>query len=293
MSGKLIDLRRRIKSINDTQKTTRAMKTVSAVKLRKATAELKNSRPYLTKVVHLLSQLKKKVALETFPFCQERSGGTCAVVAVSSDKGLCGAFNSHLIKRAEEHCQSLKEQGEDVLLVTVGNKVFQHFQKREEYPIKETEQKMMARLQYADALKLSEYLQDIYLNGEIKTVEFVYTAFVSTASQSLSIKTLFPLKLEFEQSEEEDEADKEYIFEPAPEEIFRTYLSRYIHSLVYRTLLESSASEHAARMIAMDMATNNAGDMIQSLTLTMNKLRQASITKELLEIITATEAMKG
>jgi F-type H+-transporting ATPase subunit gamma len=293
MSGKLIDLRRRIKSINDTQKTTRAMKTVSAVKLRKATAELKNSRPYLTKVEHLLSQLKKEVAVENFPFCQERSGGTYVVVAVSSDKGLCGAFNSHLIKRADEHCRSLKEQGEEVCLVTVGNKVSQYFQKSEEFPIKRAEQKTMAKLQYADAIKLSEYLQDIFLSEEIKTVELVYTAFISTASQNLSIKTLFPLKLELEQPGKEAEADREYIFEPAPEEIFRTYLSRYIHSLVYRTLLESSASEHAARMIAMDLATRNAGEMIRSLTLTMNKLRQASITKELLEIITATEALKG
>lgn len=288
MSGKLIDLRRRIKSIGDTQKTTRAMKTVSAVKLRKATAELNQSGPYLAKVNQLLSRVGKGLDMASFPFLQTRTEGEYILVAVSSDKGLCGAFNSHMIKAAEERYLKLKEEGENVSLITIGNKIYNFFAKKG-YPIKKCEQKMMARLQQADAVGLSKYLQTIYLNEDIKTVEFVHTKFISTSRQELTRQRLFPLQIEWA----EEETDKEYIFEPSPQEIFRTFLSRYIDSQVYRLLLESLASEHTARMVAMDQATRNAGDMIRSLTLTMNKLRQASITKELLEIITATEALKG
>lgn len=297
MSGNLIDLRRRIKSVKNTRKITQAMKTVSAAKLRRSLSELNRNRPLLAKIESLLSRVGREVKMESHPFLKKREKGEWVIVAVSSDKGLCGAFNSHVVKRTEDYYHRLAEQGESISLVTVGNKIHRHLKKRQ-YPIKKHYPSMMARLKYEDARQLSVFLREIYENEDIKRVEFVYTEFISSAKQELGLKALFPLKDQWagaEQGEGEGEKHRqelEYIFEPSAEEIFKKLLPQYINTLVYRLLLESSASEHAARMIAMDLATRNAGDMIRWLTLTMNKLRQASITKELLEIITATEALK-
>lgn len=293
MSGNLIDLRRRIKSVKNTQKITRAMKTVSAAKLRRSTTDLNRNRPVVERLWELLVKTAKKQEASKSELTMERKEGDYLIVVLGSDKGLCGAFNSHIYKKAENRFKELKEKGEEVLLITIGNKVYKYFNKRE-YPIKKNYESMMKRVQYMDSIQLSEYLQKIFTEENIKKVEFIYTEFQSASRQSVNVKQLFPLEENWEEGENNGNIDDEveYIFEPSAEEIFKKVLPKFIDLLVYRLLLESEASENAARMIAMELATNNADEMIRGLTLVLNKLRQASITKELLEIITATEALK-
>lgn len=288
MSGDLIDLRRRIVSVKNTQKITKAMKTVSAVKLRKSVLEINSSAPILNKLEYLISLVSKSSESFRNPLVKKRDSGDIIIVAVSSDKGLCGSFNSNIIKSAETFYNERSALGEDPQFVTVGKKASLYFEKRN-FNIKKQFPDLMSKLKYQDAKEVSSYLQEIFLNEKIKEIKFIYTSFLSSSNQKVSEKLLFPVT--FEPREGDPAEDVEYIFEPDPQEIFDSLLPKYINSTVFYTLLESSASEYAARMVAMELATQNASEMISSLTLTMNKLRQASITNELLEIITATEAL--
>ncbi len=299
MALNLIDLRRRIKAVKDTQKTTQAMKTVSAVKMRRSINELHRVRPIMEKTESLLKQTAQASGKEvkSHPFLKEKETGYTVIVAISADKGLCGAFNSHLLEKVEHHYhEQLDQEGDNLLLITVGNKAFKHFKKKK-YPIKKAYQSVISRLKYHHALDLSKYLQEIYLNPdeEIKRVEFVFTRYISASKHETASRQLFPIPFTWEEKKGSpgDKEDIEYIFEPSAPGIFAALLPRYIDTLVYQTLLQSTASEHAARMAAMELATQNADEMIHDLTLTLNKLRQASITGELLEIITATEALKN
>jgi len=244
----------------------------------------------MTQVEQLLTKVSQELKVEKFPFLEKREEGEHVLVVISSDKGLCGAFNSHVIKKSEEYYKEIKDQGSIPVLVTVGNRISKYFQKRD-CVIKKSFPDLMSQLSYENSLEFSKFLQDIFLNENIKVIEFVYTAFESASRQQIKIEPVFPLKSEWEKIEAEEE-EVEYIFEPTVEDIFTFLLPKYLNSLLYRLLRSSEASEHAARMIAMDMATRNSDDMIKNLTLIMNKVRQASITKELLEIITATEALR-
>ncbi len=290
MAENLIDLKRRINSVKNTQKITRAMKTVAAAKLRKNVKKLNRTEGFMRKIEYLLNRVGKKLDYKDFPLFKEKEEGKVVIVALSSDKGLCGAFNSHTIKEVEDYYKHLEEEKEEVLFITSGNKIYRNLNKKG-FIIEKDYKSIMSDLKFSDSVQLSEYLQEIYLNRDIKRVEFVYTEFISSSKQETTVKQILPLKIE-NREDEMEELEIKYIFEPSSQEIFEYILPKYVNSLVYRILLGSIASEHAARMIAMDIATRNANDMIKSLTLTMNKLRQASITKELLEIITATEALK-
>ena len=290
MAENLIDLKRRINSVKNTQKITRAMKTVAAAKLRKNVKKLNRTEGFMRKIEYLLNRVGKKLDYKNFPLFKEKEEGKVVIVALSSDKGLCGAFNSHTIKEVEDYYKHLEEEKEEVLFITSGNKIYRNLNKKG-FIIEKDYKSIMSDLKFSDSVQLSEYLQEIYLNRDIKRVEFVYTEFISSSKQETTVKQILPLKIE-NREDEMEELEIKYIFEPSSQEIFEYILPKYVNSLVYRILLGSIASEHTARMIAMDIATRNANDMIKSLTLTMNKLRQASITKELLEIITATEALK-
>ena len=289
MSGNLIDLRRRISSVKNTQKITKAMKTVSAVKLRKSVMEINRSSPILEKLEYLINQVEKSAEFRKSPLMQTRGSGETVIVAISADKGLCGSFNSNLAKEAEVCYQKIIEDGGKPSFITVGKKVNNYLSKKE-FNIRKNFPDFMIKLKFSDSKDLTDYLKDIFLEEEIKEIKFVFTGFKSSSKQEISERTLFPIVIE--QGEEEGE-EVEYIFEPEPAEILSLLIPRFINSIVFQTMLESSASEHAARMAAMELATQNASEMIYSLTLTMNKLRQASITNELLEIITATEALSN
>ncbi len=288
MAENLIDLRRRITSVKNTQKITRAMKTVSAVKLRKSLMELKKSGPMMDKIEYLLGKVGVIDGKVLSPFLENREEGKTIVVSLSADKGLCGAFNSNVISKAEKYIKKLEEDGEQVSLITAGKKSFKYYNKKNREIMKDYSD-FMSDITYKSSLDFSKFLQDVFLKDKIKKIDIVYYDFISTSRQEVIIKQLFPIKTNWDN--EEDDVEVEYIFEPAPEEIFAALLPKYINSVIYRILMGNIASEHSSRMIAMDLATRNASDMIKSLTLTMNKIRQAAITKELLEIITATEAL--
>ncbi len=303
MAGNLIELRRRIKAVKNTQKTFRAMKTVSAAKMRRSVMELNKVKPVMEKIESLIRRVASAVDVESHPLLKEREKGKTVIVSISADRGLCGAFNSHLIAKTETYYrENLNKSGDNLSLITIGNKICNHF-KRRDIPVKKEYRKVMSRLKHHHAMDLSEYLRDIYLDPEenIKKIEFIFTEYISATKQELTVRQLFPIKGRWgkgpgESGEEgafvkDIEDDIEYIFEPSEAEIFKYLLPRYINSLVQQILFQSAASEHGARMKAMELASQNADEMISTLTLTMNKLRQASITKELLEIITATEAL--
>lgn len=294
MAGNLIFLRRRIKSVKNTQKLTKAMKTVAAAKLRRSTSELKRSRPYRAKIAQLLREAGKKTALRAQPLLRADGRGAAVLVVVASDKGLCGAFNSHVLKQAEARYRELAAAGREVFLVTVGTKAGRYFSKRGMEP-KKKYNGMISRLQFADAVALAAELQELFLNGGAGSVEFAFSEFVTASKQQFVIRPLLPAALDAGEPAELERAPAaervDYIFEPGADAIFQALLPRFITAMVYQFLLQSMAAEQLARMVAMDLATRNASDMIRQLTQLLNKMRQAAITKELLEIITATEAM--
>jgi len=287
MSGNLIDLRRRITSVKNTQKITKAMKTVSAVKLRKSVMEINRSRPVLEKLEYLINQVGKSAEFRKSPLMQTRDSGETIIIAISADKGLCGSFNSNLAKEAEISYRKIIEDGGNPSFITVGKKIYNHLFKKG-LNIRKNFPDFMIKLKFSDSKDLTDYLKEIFLEENIKDIKFVFTGYKSSSKQEISERTLFPISIE-----KGEEEEVEYIFEPEPAEILGLLIPRFINSIVFHTMLESSASEHAARMAAMELATQNASEMINNLTLTMNKLRQASITNELLEIITATEALSN
>jgi F-type H+-transporting ATPase subunit gamma len=214
------------------------------------------------------------------------------LVVVAGDKGLCGAFNSHVLNQGEAYYRELAASGKAVSLVTIGTKAGRYFSKRKIEPLR-SYNGLISRLKFADAERLSAELQELFLNGGIQSVEFAFSEFVSASKQRFSLRRLFPVKIELPAvAETEAGAHKAgIIFEPGADAIFQALLPRFVQSVVYQVLLQSMAAEQVARMMAMDLATRNASDMIRHLTLQLNKMRQAAITKELLEIITATEAL--
>ena len=295
MAGNLIFLRRRIKSVKNTQKLTKAMKTVAAAKLRRATTELKRSRAYREKIADLLREASGKATLAALagqPLLTGNERGAVLLVVVASDKGLCGAFNSHVLKQGEARYRELAAAGREVFLVTIGTKASRYFSKRGTEP-KKSYNGMISRLQFADVVRLAAELQELFVSAGMNRVEFAFSEFVSASKQQFSLRRLFPVELELP-AVLETEAGVEkvgYIFEPGADALFRALLPRFVQAAVYQILLQSMAAEQVARMVAMDLATRNASDMIRDLTLLLNKMRQAAITKELLEIITATEAL--
>ncbi len=290
MAGNLIELRRRIRSVRNTQKLTKAMKTVSAAKLRRASGDLKKSGPYADKLAGLLAALAPR--LETaHPLIAPRPPGKRLLVVVAADKGLCGAFNSRLLKRAEERLQELAGRGEgDVRLVAVGTKAWRYFAKRHPARIDRHYAGVMGRLTFADARGLADDLLAAWRGETLHAIEFVFTEYLSASRQAVTVQPLLPAAPDVAPGAAAPDAD--LILEPSAAAMVEALLPLWLRARVYRFLLHSVAAEQGARMVAMDLATRNASDMIRSLTLTMNKLRQASITKELLEIMTATEALK-
>ncbi|HDP95013.1 MAG TPA: ATP synthase F1 subunit gamma [Candidatus Aminicenantes bacterium] len=294
MSANLIELRRRIRSIRNTRKITRAMKTISAAKLRKSVVEINKARPYLKRVEELLRRLHREVDPQRFPLLQVREEGDRVLVVLTGDKGLCGAFNSHIMRRMSEFLEESRREDQAVRLVTLGNRGHAHCIRRD-IAVERNFPGIMAHTSHDDAGQVTEFLSELFLEHQVRDISFLYTEFASASRQEVTLKTVFPILYRADENEdaEEKEKERETIYEPSAEAVFAAILPRFLRSRIFQLLMESQASEHAARMMAMDLASRNAGDMIQSLTLILNKARQASITNELLEIITATEALKN
>jgi F-type H+-transporting ATPase subunit gamma len=281
----LIDLRRRIRSVRSTQQITKAMKMVSAARLRRAQERMYASRPYAAKLLEVLTSLASRANPENHPLLQEKGDKNIELIVITADKGLAGAFNSNLIKAA---LQFLSERGNYELgLQLIGRKGIDYFRKRK-YKISQRYMNIFRNVQYENAKEIADRVTEAYLEGDLDAIYIIYNEFKSALTQRIVIRRLLPLE-KLPVKEEAPELD--YIYEPDPKTIFDRLLPRYLEFQIFQALLESSAGEHAARMAAMDAATKNAKDMIESLTLKMNKIRQAAITKEIIEVVSGAEGL--
>ena len=287
----LRDIRRRIRSVESTQKITRAMKLVAAAKLRRAQERIVSARPYAVKMAELLSSLVRRAEGEAHPLLVRRPAARKRLVIITADKGLCGAFNSNILRAS---LAFLREQGETrVTLVVVGKKA-RDFYRRRQYEIKSEMLGFFDRLAYSHAQELAGGLMQEYLSGEVDEVHLIYNEFRSVAVQRVKREQLLPIE-SAESAEGQGGAEiaaGDYIYEPSPEAILAALLPRHVTTQVYRALMESVAGEYGARMTAMEAATKNAKEMISVLSIQYNKARQERITKELLDIVGGAEALR-
>lgn len=284
----LRDIKRRINSVKSTAKITRAMKMVSAAKLRRAQEGMFALRPYSNKTKEVLASLSKAGGEETHPLLQVRPRKTIEVLVLTSDKGLCGAFNTNVLKTAAAHINHLKGQGFNVSISIIGKKARDYFRRRN-IRMRHEWIGLSGRITFTSAQDVARNLMDNYINETFDEAYLVYNEFKSVVSQRIVNTRLLPLG---EIEAEGDHETRDFIFEPSEAEIFSRLLPKSLEILVFRAMLESQASEEAARMTAMENATKNAEDMIDRLTLEYNKARQATITKELMDIVGGAEALK-
>src|ERR1051326_7005456 len=281
----LLDIRRRIRSVKNTQQLTKAMKTVSAAKLRRAQERVFSARPYAEQLKRVLGNLTSRVEDVSHPLLEIRAEQRILFLIVTADRGLCGAFNSNINRTALTFIQEHKQQ--DLHLLTIGRKGRDFFRRRAA-PIRSEFVNIFARLDYGHAKEISETVIQAYTDAEVDAVYIVYNEFKSVIQQRVVVEKLLPLS---RGELKETEPQPDYIFEQPPQEIFNRLLPRYVEIQIYRSLLESAASEHGARMASMDTASRNAGDMIDMLTLNMNRIRQAAITREIIEVVSGAGAL--
>jgi F-type H+-transporting ATPase subunit gamma len=288
----LRDIRKRLKAIQSTKKITAAMKMVAAAKMRKVQDRMLNFRPYAIRMETVLSDLAKVAEREIHPLLALRLRKTVEVVVITSDKGLCGAFNTNILKAAYKYIDGLKQEGIEVSLSVVGRKARDFFRRRN-IPMRNAWIGLSGKISYANAQEVAENLVENYTNETYDEVVIIYNEFKSMISQKVTINKLLPVgTLEGEGGQKEQSMTADYLYEPTRTAIFERLLPKYIEIQAYRALLESSAAEEAARMAAMENATKNCSELIDKVTLLANKVRQAAITKELMDIVGGVEALK-
>src|SRR2546427_1464479 len=289
----ILDLRRRIRSVKNTQQITRAMKMVAAARLRRAVERVLNARPYANQLRAMLASVAARTAERSHPLLATRPVEKVLVVLVTADRGLCGAFNSNLIRAAQGYLA--EHRGLKVSMLCVGRKGRDFFRKHgvampAEYV------NISARLDYAQAQEIAERIRELYATEAVDAVDVVYNEYKSALVQRLTVERFLPIApigpaagapspVPQTRDGAQGASLMDYIYEQPPEELFKALLYRYADVEVYRALVESAAAELAAKMTAMDAATENASEMIDHLTLTMNRIRQAAITKEIIEIV--------
>ncbi|MEE9449525.1 MAG: ATP synthase F1 subunit gamma [Ignavibacteriaceae bacterium] len=288
----LRDIKRRIVGVKNTQKITRAMKMVSAAKLRRAQTRIINARPYANKISEMLSNLATEEDMATNPFFIEREVKNVAVVVVTADRGLCGAFNNNIIKEAARYIdEELNAEGLNAFVYCVGKKNADYFSRRNYYVIGK-DVGLFSSLDYSSALKITDNLVSEFSKKTYDKVVIIYNEFISIIRQKIQTQQFLPIPV-LSSSEEIKVQQPNYIFEPDSGSIFNYLIPKHLKAQVWRSLLESNAAELGARMTAMDNATTNAQEMIRNLNLTYNKERQAAITKEILEIVSGANALKA
>ena len=284
----LRDIRRRIRSVQGTQKITRAMKLVAAVKLRRAQARILEARPYAYKLQEVLSSLALRSDPERHPLLARRGTGKKILIVISGDRGLCGAFNANIIRRSLEVIRGTKEVA--LALILVGRKVRDYYRRRQnEFAIRSTYAGFFDRLAYEHAARIGEDLVKAYIEEEYDEVLLVYNEFKSAVAQRVVVEQLLPIEPLFTPPEA---LVVDFIYEPSPPAVLERLLPKHVEIQIFRALMESVAAEYGARMTAMDAATKNAEEMIQLLTIQFNKARQDRITKELLDIVGGAEALR-
>jgi len=290
------DLRRRIRSITNTRKITKAMELVASARLRKAQARIEAMRPFADRMLELMAgTARASTSVRGLPLLQPRDEvNAVAIAPLTSDRGLAGAFNSQVLRRALALERQLRAEGKQVHWVGVGRKGvgtlrFRRFDLAAEFT------GFTDQPRYADAQAIAHRLAELYTNGDVDRVVVVYNAFQSALVQRVTVRELLPLSEDLLETDAEERSDEtrhgDFIFEPEPEQILERLLPVYLETELYRALLESAASELGSRMTAMRNASKNAGDLIDSLTLAMNRARQAEITQEILEVVAGADAL--
>jgi len=285
----LLDIRRRIRAVRSTQQITKAMKMVAASKLRRSQERVLNARPFAQQTLRVMESLAIRVDQTQHPLLDARetpkAGGKVLLVVITADRGLCGSFNTNIMKNAGAFI--LEKPEREVALGLLGRKGRDFFARRG-FEVRYEQVNLSGKLTFEDAQAIGDAVIAEFIDGRADAVYVVYNEFKSVLQQRVVIERLLPLtRLE----EGNAETAVEYLYEPRPEEIFSRILPRFVEFQIYRALLESAAAENAARMTAMDAATKNAAEMIDNLTLNMNKVRQAAITREIIEVVSGAEAI--
>jgi len=286
----LIDIRRRVRATKSTQQITKAMKMVSSSKLRRAQERILQNRPYAQEMLRVFNNLATRVDPSAHPLLNDdpKQARTLLVV-ISADRGLCGGFNTNVIKGASQFLTEHKaDAGRDIALALVGRKGRDFFMRRG-FDVKYEEVGLFQNVKWSHAQAIGKTCIDEFLGPDVSSVYLVYNEFRSIISQRVVVERLLPIPKLEPQSPAIDSVD--YLFEPSPDQLLNTLLPYHVSVQVMRALLESSAAEHAARMTAMDAATRNAKEMVDRLTLYMNKVRQAAITREIIEIVAGAQSV--
>ncbi len=287
------DFRTRIRSVKSTQQITRAMKLVAASKLRRAQERVIAARPYANRMLEVLSSLAARANPETHPLLAMRPEERVVVVVITADKGLCGSFNTNIVNAARKFLD--EQKAEDVQVDVVGRKGRDWFRRRT-YTTRRIITDLFKNLSIRNAREIAGDLSDGFTEAGCDAVYLVYNEFKSAIQQRVVVRPLLPIPRASLTAAATGDGPiippEDYIYEPGAGELFAALLPKYVEIQVYHALLESSAAEHGARMSAMDNATRNAGEMIDSLTLQMNKIRQSAITKEILEVVSGAEALR-
>jgi F-type H+-transporting ATPase subunit gamma len=292
----LRDIRRRITSVKSTQQITRAMKLVAAAKLRRAQERILEARPYSYKMGEVLSDLALRSPRELHPLLvtrevrEDEAGRRKMLMVISGDRGLCGAFNSNIIRRSVDFLRGYQDDPEIALvLIVVGRKVRDFYRRRGQYTVRSEYINFFDKLAYSHAAQIGQDLIRSYVEEEVHEVHLLYNEFKSIATQRVVVEQLLPIQ---PSPVPEDASVAEFLFEPSPADVLERLLPKHVEVQVYRALMESLAAEYGARMTAMENATRNASEMIDLLTIQFNKARQERITKELLEIVGGAEALR-
>ncbi len=286
----LIDIRRRLRSVKNTQQITKAMKMISAARLRRAQERAIAARPYARILREVLASVSSRVREMPHPLLAEREEKRVAVLVVSGDRGLAGGFNSN-VNRAVLQLLSEKKW-ESVTILPIGKKAVEFSRRRRAKLAEKTYPGIFSKVEYSTAQEIAAGLSTEFAEGRIDAAYVVFNEFKSVIAQTVRVERLLPISRAQAALAEAPVSEVEPIFEPDPATILARLLPRYLEFAIFRILLESGAAEHAARMTAMDSASKNAGDMIDSLTLTYNRVRQARITKELIEIVSGASALE-
>jgi F-type H+-transporting ATPase subunit gamma len=289
----LLDIRRRIRAVKSTQQITKAMKMVAASRLRRAQERIQAARPFANEMLRVLNSLASRVDPSSHPLLDERAtkraNGKALLFVITADRGLAGSFNANAIKAASTFI--VEDPAREVALGLVGRRGRDFFARRG-FEVRYEQVNLFQALQYGHAQSIAKAAIETFTGGGVDSVYLVYNEFKSVISQRIVLERLLPIpRLEIEPAQGAAGPPIDYLYEPTPEELFTTLLPRHVEVQVYRALLESNAAFYAAQMTAMDSASRNAADMIDQLTLYMNKVRQAAITREIIEVVSGAEAL--
>jgi len=295
----LLDIRRRIRAVKSTQQITKAMKMVAASKLRRAQERIQHARPYAAQMLRVLNRLASRVDPSMHPLLDDRqvprAGGRALLFVITADRGLCGSFNTNVIKSSATFITGRRDR--EVALGLVGRRGRDYFARRG-FDVRYEQVNLFAALRFDDAKAIAKSAIEAFVNGDVDSVYLVYNEFKSVMQQHVVVERLLPIpRGAFSADEQAETAPAgmapavDYLYEPAPDELFKHLIPNHVEVQVFRALLESAAAEHAARMTAMDAATRNSAEMIDQLTLYMNKVRQAAITREIIEVVSGAEAL--